>query len=223
MKVNVIEGRKTDTYTSNPKILVDVYRSTSTIPIMLKQGAVKIIPYSSLKKAKEMKKKNPDFIIAGERYGFKIPGFDMSNSPHESYISDLTGKTVIFTSTNGTRVLEKFKNTDVIYIASFVNFTSTCKDIVDSGLEEIDVVLSGRPDGKADEDLYFGLAVKDFLEDKKDLSQEYVEKTRNGSGTRRLTLIGGGDDVTYSLMKNCADFPVIYSKGEITKKYQETS
>lgn len=221
MKVTIIEGRKTDDYDKSAKILVDVYRSTSTMPIMLKKGAQRIIPFSTLKEARDMKKRNPEYIIAGERYGFKIPGFDMSNSPHESAHVDLSGKTIIFSSTNGTKALEKIKESIVIYVASFVNFSSTCSDIIDSGIEKIDIVLSGRPDGDADEDLYFGLAVKEMLEDGVDRSDHYITKTRHGSGTKRLTMIGGGRDVTYSLKKDFADFPVIYRGGNIIRKYPE--
>ncbi|MCL4356312.1 MAG: 2-phosphosulfolactate phosphatase [Candidatus Thermoplasmatota archaeon] len=221
MKVTIIEGRKIDDYDKSAKILVDVYRSTSTMPIMLKNGAQRIIPFSTLKKARELKKRNPEYIIAGERYGFKIPGFDMSNSPHESAHIDLSGKTIIFSSTNGTKALEKIKESKVIYVASFVNFSSTCSDIIDSGIDKIDVILSGRPDGSADEDLYFGLAVKEMLEDGVDRTDHYITKTRQGSGTKRLTMIGGGRDVTYSLKKDFANFPVIYRDGNIIRKYPE--
>ncbi len=72
MEVNIVNGRKENQFSKNPKILIDIYRSTTTMPLMLKKGASKIIPVSSVSVAKKMKNEYPDYIIAGERYGFKV-------------------------------------------------------------------------------------------------------------------------------------------------------
>ena len=107
MKVNILDGRKEKSFEHGTKVLVDVFRSTSTMPIILSRGAEKIIPTSSVGGAKELKRENPQFMVVGERYGMKVPGFDMNNSPSDAMEADLQGKTIIFTSTNGTKVLKK--------------------------------------------------------------------------------------------------------------------
>jgi 2-phosphosulfolactate phosphatase len=217
--VNIINGRRENSFGDNPKVLVDIYRSTTTMPLMLEMGAKEIIPVDTIKKAKEIKSKFPDYIIAGERYGFKVPGFEMSNSPSEVMKRDLKDKTIIFTSTNGTRVLNKFNEIKIIYICSYVNVYSTIPFLLD--FNNVDVVLSGRPDGKADEDYYFGYFLKELLETGTDNFEKYIDLTRKGQGTKRLTLIGGGGDVEYCLKKNTVNFPVIYKNGKIFKKPQE--
>ncbi len=216
MEVNIVDGRKEKKFSTNPKVLVDIYRSTTTLPLMLERGVTKIFPVSSVSEARKMKKESPDYIIAGERYGFKVPGFQMSNSPYEVMNSNLKGKIVIFTSTNGTRVLKKIKDSEIVFISSYANIYYTFPFL--KVFEKIDIVLSGRPDGYADEDFYFGKFVKQYLEEGVDKFDECIELTRNGQGTKRLTMIGGGKDAEICLQRDTAKFPVIYENNTIIRK-----
>lgn len=215
MKVNIINGRKQSSFSNNTKLLVDIYRSTTTMPMMLNAGATEIIPTDSISKARDIKKDHPEYVIAGERYGFKIPGFEMSNSPYEVSKSDLKGKTVVFTSTNGTKVLKKISNGCKVFICSYVNFTPTLEWIKDE--KEIDVVLSGRPDGKADEDYFFGEFVKKLLEERVDDYEKFVGLTKKGQGTKRLKLIGAGRDIPFCLDKDKVPFAVTFANQKIVR------
>ena len=215
MKVNIIDGRKQSSFSNNTKLLVDIYRSTTTMPMMLNAGATEIIPTDSISKARDIKKDHPEYVIAGERYGFKIPWFEMSNSPYEVSKSDLKGKTVVFTSTNGTKVLKKISNGCKVFICSYVNFTPTLEWIKDE--KEIDVVLSGRPDGKADEDYFFGEFVKKLLEERVDDYEKFVGLTKKGQGTKRLKLIGAGRDIPFCLDKDKVPFAVTFANQKIVR------
>lgn len=215
MKVNIVEGRKALKISDKPKLLVDIFRSTSTIPLLLKSGALKVIPFSSIKDAKLLKKKDPSVILAGERYGFRIPGFQMGNSPYEARHADLNGKIVAFTSTNGTKVLKKIENNGPVYIGSFVNFTATIDQL--KKFDEIDVFMSGRPDGTADEDFYFAQAVDKYFQDGSINLNDYVEKVKNSSGSKRLKMIGQGRDINEALTPDSVNFSVIFNDGVIVK------
>ena len=217
MEVNIIDGRNTHEFSLNPKILVDVYRSTSTMPVMLRNNASYIIPVGTVSEAKELKKKHSDYILAGERYGFKVPWFDIGNSPYEASQIDFKGKIVIFTSTNGTKVLQKIKDSERIFISSFVNIDSTVKTVRDLNLKNVDIITSGRPDGVADEDIFFAQALKGLLLTDDDKVSDYIMKTREGKGTKRLSIIGGSKDIEIALTRNIADFSVIYRDGKIEK------
>jgi Phosphosulfolactate phosphohydrolase and related enzymes len=219
VKVNIVDGRKETKFSENPKLLVDIYRSTTTMPMMLNKGAIKIIPTDSISEAKRIKRDNKSFILAGERYGFKVPGFEMSNSPYEVSKRDLSGKTVILTSTNGTKVLEKIRGSGEVYITSYVNFSATASCLTNE--MEIDVVVSGRPDGKADEDYYFAQFTKEYFEEGRKEFNKYIELTKKGTGTTRLSIIGGGKDIPFCLSVDIVDFPVIYTNGMIIRKPQE--
>ncbi|EQD62367.1 2-phosphosulfolactate phosphatase, partial [mine drainage metagenome] len=81
LKTEILEGRKFGGTPEGIAILVDVFRSTSSIPILLARGAEYIIPTKTVKEARELKKKIPDALLVGERYGFKIRKFDYGNTP----------------------------------------------------------------------------------------------------------------------------------------------
>ncbi len=197
MIVNILDGRKEKTFEYSTKVLVDVFRSTSTMPIILTRGAEKIIPTSSVSDAKELKKKNPEYLVVGERYGMKVPGFDMNNSPSDAMEASMKGRTVIFTSTNGTKVLKRIHPTGKIYISSFINFTATYEKIRD--LERVDIVVSNRPDGPADEDYIYAEFLKSWLLGETPPFSEAAEKIRKSKGSRRLKLMGVRKDIEASL------------------------
>lgn len=208
MKVNILDGRKEKTFEQCTKVLVDVFRSTSTMPIILTRGAEKIIPTSSVSNAKELKKKNPHFLVVGERYGMKVPGFDMNNSPSDAMEASLEGKTVIFTSTNGTKVLKKIYPTGKVYISSFINFTPTFQRIKD--LERVDIVVSNRPDGPADEDYIYAHFLRDWLLGKNPQFNEAAENIRRSKGARRLKIIGARKDIEASLALDYCKRAVVF-------------
>lgn len=197
MEVNILDGRKQKSFDQCTKVLVDVFRSTSTMPIILTRGAEKIIPTSSLSQAKDIKRRNPEFLVVGERYGMKVPGFDMNNSPDDAMNSSFDGKTVVFTSTNGTKVLKKIFPTGKVYISSFINFASTCEKLKE--LDRIDIVVSNRPDGPADEDYIYAEFLRDKLLGKDPSFQEAAESIRKSKGSRRLKLMGARKDIEASL------------------------
>lgn len=197
MKVNILDGRKEKKFENSTKVLVDVFRSTSTMPIMLERGVPKIIPTSSVKEAKKLGSENPDFVVVGERYGMKVPGFHMNNSPSSALSYEFNGRTVVFTSTNGTMVLKKIAQTGKIYISSFINIHATVSSV--KNLEQVDIVVSNRPDGPADEDLIFAEYLKAELLDQSPEFNLYAEKIRKSKGSRRLKMMAASNDIESSL------------------------
>lgn len=208
LKVNILDGRKEKTFEQSTKVLVDVFRSTSTMPIILTRGGEKIIPTASVSNAKELKKKNPEFLVVGERYGMKVPGFDMNNSPSDAMIAQLEGKTVIFTSTNGTKVLKKIYPTGKVYISSFINFTSTYLKLKD--LDRVDIIVSNRPDGPADEDYIYAEFLRSWLLGNSPPFEEAAERIRKSKGSMRLKLMGARKDIEASLALDFCKKAVVF-------------
>ncbi len=106
-------------------VIIDVFRAFTTAAYVMNNGARKIIPASSLKEAFELKNRNPEFILIGERNGLKIEGFDYGNSPAEIKDIDFTDKTVIQTTSAGTQGIINAKKAEEILLCSFVNIQST--------------------------------------------------------------------------------------------------
>lgn len=198
MIVNILDGRKEKNFEKSTKVLVDVFRSTSTMPVMLARGVPRIIPTSSVKEAKRIKSENPDYIVVGERYGMKVPGFDMNNSPDSAMHFDFNGRTAVFTSTNGTLVLKRISEYGKVYVGSFINFNATVQKLRE--LERVDIVVSNRPDGPADEDHIFAQFLKAELLGEAPDFEEYADRIRNSKGSKRLKLMLATQDIESSLM-----------------------
>ncbi len=216
MEISIIDGRKEREFRKSTKVLVDVFRSTTTIPYILKMGCNRIIPTASISEARSIRKDLPDTVLIGERLGIRIRGFDYNNSPYEVANVDFSGKTVVFTSTNGTRVLERIKGKGEIFLASFVNARSTAQSLKD--MDTVDIVLSNRPDGPADEDMIFGEYLREILEGKTPDQDAYRDRIISSKGSRRLSMIGGKHDIECTMKYDIVDFTVHYD-GKYVVRY----
>src|SRR5262249_38244053 len=93
-------------------VVFDVLRATSTMMTALENGAKKIIPVAEIEEALMVRHSQPEVVLAGERDGLRIRAhqtgsvdFDLGNSPREFTRSAIEGKTVVISTTNGTRAL----------------------------------------------------------------------------------------------------------------------
>lgn len=108
-------------------VIIDVFRATSTIASALYNGAKCVIPVDSVPKAIEISK-SIGGIAAGERDGVIAEGLQHGNSPMEYPRSFIENKTLVLTTTNGTRLLHMAleKNADTIISGSFPNLSAVC-------------------------------------------------------------------------------------------------
>ncbi len=215
LKVDIIEGRKIDEYPQSTKVLVDIFRSTSTMPLMIKNGAKYIIPTKTVKEARAIKAENPDYVLAGERLGRRMRGFEYGNSPYEVWEENFRDKIVVFTSTNGTKVLDKIKGTGRILIGSFINLSATINAVTSEPY--VSIVVSGRPDGVADEDHFFAEYLKARLTGESADESACITKIKKSKGARRLKMMGAKEDIEYSLKVDAVDFPLVFADGKISR------
>ena len=103
--------------------VIDVLRASTTIAVALANGARTVIPVEDVDAAITRSKQfgSGQVLTAGERKMQPIPGFDMGNSPLEFTASNVSGCTVIITTTNGTRALMALSGAHDIVVASYVN------------------------------------------------------------------------------------------------------
>src|SRR5262245_39532454 len=101
-------------------VVIDVLRATTTIVQALATGAKEIVPLQEVDEARRLAEKlGEGAILGGERGGVLIPGFDLGNSPAEYTAAKVAGKTVVFTTTNGTRALQRCKMAERVLIGAF--------------------------------------------------------------------------------------------------------
>lgn len=113
-------------------VAIDVLRATSTITTALENGAESIISLTEIEKALFLKKELPNALLCGERDGQKIPGFDKGNSPLE-YSGEVKGKTLLFSSTNGSRTIDKAGNAKKLYMGALINAKALADQLLSEG------------------------------------------------------------------------------------------
>jgi 2-phosphosulfolactate phosphatase len=112
-------------------VVVDVLRATTVMVHALAAGCVGIIPCGEIDEAREIAASLPEdtALLAGERQGLPIPGFDLGNSPSDFTEEVCHGKTLVMTTTNGTRAILASLEAERVYIASFGNLRATSTEL----------------------------------------------------------------------------------------------
>src|ERR1051326_6956431 len=112
-------------------VIIDVLRASSTIATALYNGAKCVIPVDSVAKCIELGKKI-DAITAGERDGKIAEGLEYGNSPFEYPKEFINGKTLVLTTTNGTKLLHMAleRGASHIVVGSFPNLSAISNYLV---------------------------------------------------------------------------------------------
>jgi 2-phosphosulfolactate phosphatase len=111
-------------------LVIDVLRATSTITSALAAGAGKVIVSRSTEEAFSIRRCLGGTVLCGEEKAVKIEGFDYDNSPRELSRLDLTGKTVVIKTTNGTKSFVKVQKAKVVLNLSLLNMSYTMDQAV---------------------------------------------------------------------------------------------
>ena len=146
MNINVIPytaAARPELTENKTVVVIDVLRATSVMLNALANGAKEIIPAVSPEEAlqKSFLYNVEDVVLGGERNATKIEGFHLGNSPQEYTRENIYGKTVIITTTNGTRALNSCLNAKKVFIGAFLNANAVINQIKDE--EEVALFCSG--------------------------------------------------------------------------------
>ncbi len=215
-------------------VIIDVFRATSTIASVLYNGAKCVIPVDSVPKAIDISK-SIGGIAAGERDGMIAEGLQHGNSPLEYTREFIENKTLVLTTTNGTRLLQMAldKNADTIIAGSFPNLSAVCDFLVK---ENKNVVLgcAGWKDRFNLEDTLFAGAVINriakhftihcdsslmaetmYLKNKNKMMDFAPKLTHYHRLVERFGLI---DDIKYCLTPDLANVLPLYVDGKLVAK-----
>jgi Phosphosulfolactate phosphohydrolase and related enzymes len=213
-------------------VIVDVLRATSTIATALYNGAKCVIPVDSVAKCIELGKKI-DAITAGERDGKIAEGLEYGNSPFEYPREFIAGKTLVFTTTNGTRLLHMAleRGAGHIITGSFPNLSAVCDYLIAQN-QPVVIGCAAWKDRVNMEDMLFAGAVIHrvkshfaincdssqiaetlYMKAKKDLFEFMKEK--NASHYHRLMNFGVEGDIRYCLTPDCANVLPFYEDGKL--------
>jgi 2-phosphosulfolactate phosphatase len=222
-------------------VVFDVLRATSSMVAALTNGAAAIIPIEEIPDALARRQKNPDVLLAGERNGLRILAeltggvdFDLGNSPREFNRERVAGKTIVMTTTNGTRALRACAHAHMVLAASFLNLTATAAFIQARLPRNVLLIGAGTINEAAYEDVLGAGAMCSLLEQEFSSEQiadsahvareifqfakpnpfDAVQRSRNG---RRLLAIPDlREDVRFCLQQDISDVVAVMNGGLVT-------
>jgi len=137
-------------------VIIDVLRASSTIVAAIENGADKIIPIADVETASRLVRptERDKKLLAGERKCCPVPGFDLSNSPEEFAPDRVRGKTIVFTTTNGTRAIAAAAKASRVLMCALTNVRAVAAALRDDG--DVVILCCGAEGSVAAEDLFCG-------------------------------------------------------------------
>lgn len=142
-------------------VVIDILRATSAMVAAFEHGCERIIPVSTIEEARQYIGRS-GYIAAAERDGEVVDGFPFGNSPIAFAQADLEGKTIVMTTTNGTRAINIAQGARQVVIGSFLNMTALSNWLLTQN-ENVLLLCSGWKDKFNLEDSVFAGAVMDKL------------------------------------------------------------
>lgn len=213
-------------------VIIDVLRATSTIATALFNGAKSIIPVDSVAECIRIGKQI-DSITAGERDGKIAEGLEHGNSPFEYPREFIEGRTLVLTTTNGTKLLHMAldRNAKGIITGSFPNLSAVCDYLLAENQNVILGCAAWKNRVNLEDTLFAGavinrigknfsincdssqMAMAIYKEAKPDLYK--FMKNKEASHYKRLTGFGLEKDIRYCLTEDGANIPVVYGDGKL--------
>jgi len=151
-------------------VVFDVLRATSSIVTALAHGAAGILPVAELSEAMAVRQVRPDVLLAGERNGIRIPAslsggvdFDLGNSPREFTPERVRGRTLVMTTTNGTRALRACAGAQRVLAGALVNLGALVRLIEQHRPPQLLLVGGGTLEQAAFEDALAAGALADAV------------------------------------------------------------
>jgi 2-phosphosulfolactate phosphatase len=123
-------------HTNSIVVIIDILRASSAICTAFANGAVSIIPVPELALARDYKSRG--YLVAAERDGFVLDFADFGNSPFNFTKEKVSGKTIVYSTTNGTGIIKLASSAFMTVIGSFLNFGALTKWLIN---QDKDVLL----------------------------------------------------------------------------------
>ncbi len=204
-------------------VVIDIFRATSSICYGIENGAEAIIPVSTVEECLEYKESG--YLLAAERNGEIVEGFDFGNSPFAYTTEKVSGKTVVLTTTNGTIAIHQSRKRALqVIIGSFLNLDAVC-EYLSAQQKSVFLLCAGWKNKFNLEDTLFAGAVVNKLKSEgfdlddaaiaaEDLyllaNNDLKAYTAKTSHSERLKKLGIEEDIAFCLNTNiCKTIPVL--------------
>ncbi|HUQ72872.1 MAG TPA: 2-phosphosulfolactate phosphatase [Planctomycetaceae bacterium] len=218
-------------------VILDILRASTTIVHALANGADCVIPMLSVEDAQQSARglAAPQVLLGGEREGILINGFHLDNNPFAYGPDVVRGKTIVFTTTNGTKALHRAAMADRVLIGAFVNLQAVV-DVLAADSRPIHLVCAGTKGKITIEDALcagaiidrlleeFGRRDDDLADDQAQLAlhrylaastsdAEFLRAMRNSYGGRNCRNLGFNDQIARAATFDLFDIVPEYDAG----------
>ncbi len=210
-------------------VMIDVLRASTTIIHALANGANGVVPCKTVEEARAVAAGHGagEVLLGGERGGTRIEGFDLDNSPLGYPPDAVAGKTIVFTTTNGTRALRACAAAARVLIGAFVNRSAlarvlredgrpvhlvcagtegqlTAEDVLFAGAAAWDATQPERPERFHPDDVQTQMAVDYYLTRSRD-RERFLETIRESRGGQNLRALGMDADIERASQQDLFD------------------
>ena len=212
-------------------VAIDVLRATTAICTAFHHGAEKIIPVSTIEEAREYKDKG--YMAGAERNGQIVEGFEFGNSPY-SYMGDaVKGKTIVLTTTNGTRAINIAAATHKVIVGALVNLDAVIEYLIEQPDDVLLLASGWQGKFNLEDSICAGAITEALLESGKYMSDEdstiasmflfkeakvnYFGFLKASSHRRRLRNLNLNEDIKFCLTPNQTRVIPVYRDGALVK------
>jgi 2-phosphosulfolactate phosphatase len=210
-------------------VVIDIFRATSTIAAAIHNGAASVVPVDSVQECISLGDQITNSVTAGERDGKVAEGLQYGNSPSEYPREFIAGKTLVLTTTNGTRLLHMCKGSKQILSGSFLNLSATVQYLKDQGNDVLLACASWKDKFNIEDTLFAGAVVEQLIGSfdmncdsasaalqlwlgAKPILSDYIQHT---SHYKRLSAYGLQDDMQYCCKIDAHNVLVKYFNGKL--------
>lgn len=221
-------------FTSKTAVVIDVLRATSVITTALSNGAKAVIPAASIEEARDMYAKGDadNMLLGGERNAVRIDGFHKGNSPLEYSREEISDKTLILSTSNGTLAIKAAEQADRVIVLSFLNISAVA-DYLSKQINDLVIICAGTAGQfSLDDALCAGMLIS-MIGDRRSIEtddlgklvlQFYGSETGNINdklmGCKHLQYLqdkGYQDDIDYCLQTGLLQVIPVMKKGKIIR------
>ncbi|MFK7953281.1 MAG: 2-phosphosulfolactate phosphatase [Ekhidna sp.] len=195
-------------------VVVDIFRATSCIVTGLSNGVKAIKPVGEIEECLELGKQG--YLMAGERGGIMVEGFNMGNSPFEYQSDEVIGNKVAISTTNGSQAIIKSKEADEIIIGAFLNLDAVGEYVRKSKKDVVIHCAGWKGTPNLEDTLFAGALIDECGEEMKSIGdsallahQLYIGNHENlygiakqSSHAERLTNFGIEQDLEFCMTEN---------------------
>ncbi|MEG0772480.1 2-phosphosulfolactate phosphatase family protein [Clostridium sp.] len=211
-------------------VVIDVLRATSVIITALSNGCKEVIPAREIDEALDIVgNEREKYILGGERSALKIEGFDFSNSPLDYTKENVDGRTLVMTTSNGTRAIKNSEDAEHIFIAAMINAKAVAEKLVELNKDVVFVNAGTQGEFSIDDFITSGYIIEVLkgltnveLTDISTTSnyiyknnQDILSFVKFATHYNRIKELGLEEDLKYCLTKDIVDIVPEYKDSKI--------